>query len=94
MLISVSNPVDYPTEKNLQIKCKYCGYFFEHESVNGNLIKHKRLSCNKNYANNIDEELKKLFKNTFSFLIIILTNLFCYQEKVFILMNLWMMRKV
>ena len=32
-----------------------------------NKIKYKCLSCNKNYSNKIDEELKKRFKNTIKF---------------------------
>ena len=32
-----------------------------------NLVLYKRLSCNKDYSNKIDEELKNLFKNTFKF---------------------------
>ena len=35
--------------------------FLEHESVNDNFIKYKWLSCNKNYSNIIDEEIKKRF---------------------------------
>ena len=31
------------------------------------MIKHKYLSCNKDYSNKIDEELKKRFKNTLKF---------------------------
>ena len=31
------------------------------------MIKYKWLSCNKDYSNKIDEELKKRFKNTFKF---------------------------
>ena len=30
-------------------------------------MKYKCLSCNKDYSNKIDEELKKQFKNTFKF---------------------------
>ena len=30
-------------------------------------MKYKCLSCNKNYSNKIDKELKKRFKNTFKF---------------------------
>ena len=41
--------------------------FFEYESVKDNLIKYKCLSCNEDYSNKIDEELKKRFKNTFKF---------------------------
>ena len=32
-----------------------------------NSIKYKSLSCNKNYSNKIDEELKSRFKDTFKF---------------------------
>ena len=31
------------------------------------MIEYKCLSCNKDYSNKIDEELKKRFKNTFKF---------------------------
>ena len=30
-------------------------------------MKHKYLSCNKNYSNKLHEELPKRFKNTFKF---------------------------
>ena len=39
--------------------------FFWIESVKYNLIRYKCLSCNKSYSNKIDEEQKKLSKNTF-----------------------------
>ena len=39
----------------------------EYESVKHNSIKYKCLSCNKDYSNKIDEELKKRLKNTFKF---------------------------
>ena len=64
---SSSNLVDNLTEGIHKIKCKNCDCFIEYESVKGNLIKYKCLSCNKNYSNKIDEELKKRFKNTFKF---------------------------
>ena len=50
-----------------KIKCKDCDCFLEYESVKDNLIKYKWLSCDKDYLNKIDEELKKRFKNTFKF---------------------------
>ena len=40
-------------------------YFLSLIRVNDNLIKYKCLSCNKNYSNKTDENLKKRFKNTF-----------------------------
>ena len=33
----------------------------------GQLIKYKCLSCNKNYSNKLDKELEKKFKSTFKF---------------------------
>ena len=41
--------------------------FLDNESVKDNLIKYKCLSCNKDNSNKMDEELKKRFKNTFTF---------------------------
>ena len=67
MATSLSNLVDNLTEGIHNIKCKHFGCFLEYESVKDNLIKYKCLSCNKNYSNKIDEELKKRFKNTFKF---------------------------
>ena len=40
-------------------------WFFEYESVKDNLIKYKCLSCNKDYSNKFDEELKKKLSNIF-----------------------------
>ena len=39
----------------------------ECESVKDNSVKYKCLSCNKEYPNKIDEELRKRVKNTFKF---------------------------
>ena len=64
---SLSNLIDNLTEVIHNIKSKDCDCFLEYESVKDNLIKYKGLSCNKNYSNKIDEELKKRFQNTFKF---------------------------
>ena len=50
-----------------KIKCKDCGCYFKYESIKNNLIKYKCLSCNKNYSEILNEELKKKFKSTFAF---------------------------
>ena len=47
------------------MKCKDCDYFLTHKSVKDTLIKYNLFY--KNYSNNFDEELKKIFKNTFKF---------------------------
>ena len=67
MASSLSNLVDNLTEGIHEIKIKDCDGFRKYESVQDNLIKHKYLSCNKDYSNKIDEELKKRFNNTFKF---------------------------
>ena len=67
MVTLLSKLADNLTEGIHTIKCKYCDCFLEYESVKDNMIKYKCLSCNKDYSNKIDEELKKRFKNTFKF---------------------------
>ena len=67
MATSLPNLVDNLTEGIHKIKCKDCDCFLKYESVNDNLIKHKCLSCNKDYSNKLDEKLKKRCKNTFKF---------------------------
>ena len=67
MAASLSNLVDNITEGIDKTKFKDCDCFLECKSVTENLIKNKCLSCNKNYLNKIDKELKKRLKNTFKF---------------------------
>ena len=67
MTTSLSNLVHNLAEGIHKIKSKDCKCFLEYESDKGNLIKYKCLSCNKDYSNKTDEELKKKFKNTFMF---------------------------
>ena len=55
MTTSLSNIVDNLAKGIHKIKCKDCDYFLEYESVKGNLIKYKCLSCNKDYSNKTDE---------------------------------------
>ena len=87
MASSLSNLVDNLREGIYKIKCKNCDCFLEYESVKDNLIKYKCLSYNKNYSNKFDGKLTSDLRTHFSFLLMILINLFCYQEKVFILMS-------
>ena len=58
MATSLSNVVVNLTEGVHKIKCKDFDCFLEYESKKDNLIIHKCLSCNKDYSNKIDEELK------------------------------------
>ena len=67
MATSLSNLVENLTEGICQIKLKYCDCFLEYESSNDNLIKYKSLSCNKDYSDKFDGQIKKRFKNTFKF---------------------------
>ena len=59
MASSFSNLVDNLTEGIHKIKCKDFDCLREYESIRDNLIKHKCLSCNKDYSNKPDEKLKK-----------------------------------
>ena len=77
MATSLSNLVDNLIEEIHKTKCKDCDCLLEYESVKKNSIKYKCTSCNKDYSNKIDEELKIRFRNTLNFLIMISINLFC-----------------
>ena len=67
MATSLSSLVANLTDGTHKIKCKDCDCFLEYESVKENSIKYKCTSCNKDYLNKINEELRKGFKNTFQF---------------------------
>ena len=54
------------TEGIYKIKCKDCDCFLKYDSVNDNL-KYECLSCNKDYLNKFDEELKNKIRSTFKF---------------------------
>ena len=77
MATSLSNLVDNFIEEIRKTKWKDCDCLLEYESVKKNSIKYKCTSCNKDYSNKIDEELKIRFRNTLNFLIMISINLFC-----------------
>ena len=67
MACSLTDFIDNLAEGIHKIKYKDCDCFLDYESVKNNFIKYNCLSCNKDYSNKIDEELKKKFKNTFKF---------------------------
>ena len=56
MASSLSIIVKNLAEAIHKIKWKDCDCFFEYESVTDNLIKHKWLSCNKDYSNKLDKK--------------------------------------
>ena len=70
MTSSLSNIVGNLAEGNHKIRykyCKDCDCFLEYERVKDNLIKYKCLSCNEDYSNKTEGELKNRFKDTFKF---------------------------
>ena len=50
-----------------EIKCKHFDCFIQYQSFKDDLVNYKCLSCNKDYSNKLDKELKKKFKNIFKF---------------------------
>ena len=62
-----SNLDDDLAEGIHEIEYKDWDCFLEHESVKDKLIRYKCLYCNKDYSNNVDENLKKRCNNTFRF---------------------------
>ena len=67
MTTSLSKLVDNLVKAIYKIKCKDCDCFLEYDSAKDDLINERCLSCNKDYSNKLNEELKNKFKNTFKF---------------------------
>ena len=72
---------------------KHCDYFLEYTNFGDYLIQYKCLCWNKNYQNQFNEKLKECFSIHTNFLTMITISLFHYYEKVFIVMNIWMIGK-
>ena len=81
MASALSNLIENLTEVIRNIKCKDCNCFLEYESVEDTFIKYKCLSCNKNYLNKPDGELKKKFENRFKFSNNDINNFFVVAKK-------------
>ena len=67
MTTSLSKLVDNLVKAIYKIKWKDCDCFLEYDSAKDDLINERCLSCNKDYSNKLNEELKNKFKNTFKF---------------------------
>ena len=65
MASSLLNPVDNVAEEIITLDAKILIFFLEYEKVKDYLIKYKCLSCNKDYSNKLDEELKNRLGKTF-----------------------------
>ena len=76
-----------------EIAYKVCNCFLEYTNVKDDLIEYKCLSSKKNYQQKFHEKLKERFFNSYNFFNQITISLFYYCEKVFILMNTWMIEK-
>ena len=79
MASSLSNLIDNLTERIHKIESKDCDCFLEYESVKDNSIKYNCLSCNKDYSNKIDEELQKIFKSTFKFILLLRKGIYPHE---------------
>ena len=79
MANSLSNLIDNLTEGIHKIESKDCDCFLEYESVKDNSIKYNCLSCNKDYSNKIDEELQKIFKSTFKFILLLRKGIYPHE---------------
>ena len=87
---SLSNLVNNLAEEIHKIKRKDYDYFIEYESVEENSIKYKGTSCDKNYLNKIYDELKKIFKNIFTFSNNDINKTILLLRKGVIFMSIWM----
>ena len=76
------------------IKYKYSNCFLQYTSSKGDLIEYSKcLCCNKFYQQKFDEKLKEQFLNTCNILTMITISFFYYREKVFIVVNTWMINQ-
>ena len=57
------------------------------------LIEYKCLSCNKNYQHEFDEKLKDRLSNTYKFSNYDNNKFILLLEKMFLLMNIWIIGK-
>ena len=63
----MANSLSNLAEGTRKVKCKACDCYLEYKNFTEYSVKYKCLSCNKDYSNIIDEELKKRSKSTFRF---------------------------
>ena len=75
------------------IKYNYYDCFLEYTNFKDDLVEYKCLCCNKNYQHKFDKKLKERFFNTYKFSNQTIISLFYCCKKVFIHMNIWMIRK-
>ena len=75
------------------ITYKYFNFFLEYKNFNEDLIEYKCLCCKKKYQHKFHKNVREVFFNTYNFLTMITISLFYCCEKVFILMNIWMIGK-
>ena len=75
------------------IEYKYCNCFLEYTNFKDDLISHKCLCCNKDCQHKFDEKLKEQFFNTYTFSTHGNNKFINCCEKVYILMNIWMIGK-
>ena len=78
------------TCETCRIKYKYSHCFLEYTDFKNDLLKYRCLCCKKNYQQKFEEKLKERFFNTCKFFTMITISLFYCCEKVFFLINIWM----
>ena len=65
---------------------------FEFIGLKNIRLNYKCKECNETYAKLVND-LSKSFQERINFAMVMLINLFCYKEKVFILMSIWIVRE-
>ena len=75
------------------IKYKYFDCFLEYKNFKDDVIGYKCLCCNKNYQNKFHEKLKERHLINSNFITKTIISFFYCSEKVFSLMNIWIIGK-
>ena len=76
-----------------RIKYKHCECFLEYKNLKDDLIEYKFLRFNKNYQEKCDGKLKEQFFLIHTNFLTMIISLFYCCEKLFTLMNIWMIQK-
>ena len=93
MSSSLSKLVDNLSEGLHNNKCLDCESCLDYIKTKNEKLILKCFNCKTYYEKDFNKELIEKFANTYEFCNKNLINSFCYWEKVFILMNIWIIGK-
>ena len=91
MLSKLLDLIDNLSEKIHSAMCTYCKSCLDHMTTKDDKLIFRCFDCKKSYQKGFNKDLTNIFAN--NFVTEVLINLFCYEGKVLIRMNTWIVRK-